>query len=148
MNKTSHPIHRHADFVLDLLIAQCEDLEGLLALARREEEAAAARNFDEILRVVDARATLGERLETYHRQIADLRRKLGDVAEPPAQSELSRRTAATIIEIQATDSRTRPLLLAARNDLVRQQQRLDRARQGVTAYLQESATAIACDHHA
>jgi flagellar biosynthesis/type III secretory pathway chaperone len=144
--RRNDPINLHADSVIDLLIAQCQDLESLLALARREEQAAEDRNFDEILRVVEERATLGERLETYHRQIADLRLKLGDAAEPAFNSDAATRTAATIAEIQATDSRTQPLLLAARNDFARDQQRLDKARQGVAAYLQEAPIAIACDH--
>ncbi|MFN0084359.1 MAG: hypothetical protein ACKVX9_03120 [Blastocatellia bacterium] len=143
--RRADPISLHADSVLDLLIAQCEDLEGLLALARREEKAAEAGHFDDILRVVEERATLGERLEIYHRQIADLRLTLGDAAEHALQSEVAIRTAATITEIQATDARTHPLLVAARNGLACEQQRLDKARQGVTAYLRESPAAIACD---
>ena len=142
---TSEPIHHQADSVLDLLIAQCADLEALLGLARREEEAAAAQNFDEILRVVAERATLGERLEVYHRQIAELRQQLGAAAEVVLQSEITRQTVALVAEIQTTDARTRPLLLAARGALVSEQQRLTQAQRGVTAYLRDGHTAVACD---
>ncbi len=130
--------------MFDLLLAQCEDLAALLALARREEEASAAKDFDEILRVVAERATLGERLEVYHRQLAELRQQL-HVAESMAQSDVARQTVALVAEIQATDARTHPLLLAARGELVGEQQRLAQAQRGVCAYLQDGHTAVACD---
>jgi hypothetical protein len=142
---TSQALNQRADSVLDLLIAQCADLEVLLALARREEQATAAKNFDEILRVVAERATLGERLEVYQRQIAALRQQLGAAAETALQSDVARQTVALITEIQTTDNRTRPLLLAARSELLGEQQRLAQAQRGVTAYLRDGRTTVACD---
>jgi hypothetical protein len=141
---SSESINLHADSVFDLLIAQCEDLAALLALARREEEASTAKDFDEILRVVAERATLGERLEVYHRQLAELRQQL-DLAESMWQTDVARQTVALVAEIQATDARTRPLLLAARGELVGEQQRLTQAQRGVGAYLRDGHTAVACD---
>ncbi|MBI1766221.1 MAG: hypothetical protein HYR56_32860 [Acidobacteria bacterium] len=152
----THPIHPHAVSVLDLLIAQCTDLEALLALARQEEQAATARNFDEVLRVVNERATLGERLEVYHRQIAALRDTLGkaetDLASTPApagltQTALAGQTAALVAAIRATDARTQPLLLAARHDLRAEQCQLDKTQRGVNAYLRNGHNAVACDQH-
>jgi hypothetical protein len=139
----------HADSVLDLLIAQCADLEALLTLARREAQAAEARNFDEILRVAEERATLGERLEVYHRQIAEMRLRLGAVVEPMMRSETAKHTAALATEILAEDARTYPLLLAARNELVQEQQQLDRSNRAVNAYLQDGrALSVAYDRRA
>src|SRR2546428_1987470 len=87
----THSIEVKADSLLDLLIGQCADLEALLRLARREEEAVKARNFDELLRVTEERATLGERLEVYHRQIAEMRLRLGEAAAPVLRSEAASR---------------------------------------------------------
>jgi hypothetical protein len=148
---TNHPINHHAVSVLDLLIAQCTDLEALLALARQEEQAATNRNFDEVLRVVNERATLGERLEVYHRQIAELRAQLGfteTVAATPAgttQTALVGQTVALVAAIRDTDARTQPLLLAARQELGEEQRRLDKTQRGVNAYLRDGRVSIACD---
>lgn len=143
---TNESLNHHADSVLDLLIAQCADLEVLLALARREEQATAAKNFDEILHVVAERATLGERLEVYQRQIAELRQQLGAAAaETVLHSAATQQTLALITEIQTTDNRTRPLLLAARSELLGEQQRLAQAQRGVNAYLRDGHTGLACD---
>lgn len=152
----NNPINHHAVSVLDLLIAQCADLEALLALARQEEQAATTRNFEEVLRVVNERATLGERLEVYHRQIADLRDKLGftdttlataTTQAGPTQTALIGQTVALVSAIHATDARTQPLLLAARNELSEEQRRLDKTQRGVNAYLRDGRMAIACDQH-
>ena len=141
-------IDLHADSVLDLLIAQCTDLEALLMLARREAQIAEANNFDDILRVVDERATLGERLEVYHRQIAEMRLKLGEAAEPVIETEVARRSAALVSEILAEDARTHQLLLAARSELGREQQRLNLSQRCLNAYLRGGVNAaVAYDHH-
>ena len=139
-------IELHADSVLDLLIAQCADLEALLGLARCEAQAAEAKNFDEILRVTAERATLGERLEVYHRQVADLRLKLVEGADPILQGPMVRQITTLATEIMAEDARTRPLLLAARSELADKQQQLDKSQRGVSAYLQDGRRiAVACD---
>ncbi len=147
----NNPINQQAVSVLDLLIAQCTDLEALLALARQEEQAAATRNFEAVLRVVNERATLGERLEVYHRQIADLRARLGSAGTAPAmvstQAALLGQTTALVAAISAADARTQPLLLAARAELSEEQRHLDKTQRGVNAYLRAGRLAIACDQH-
>jgi hypothetical protein len=138
-----------ADSLLDLLIGQCADLEALLALAREEEAAAEARNFDEILRVTQERATIGERLETYHRQIAEMRMRLGEAAEPALRCAQATRAATLVMGILEHDGRSRPLLLAARQEIAGECLRLDQTRRGMSAYLQEnSKTPVACDQQA
>jgi hypothetical protein len=147
MNKSGLEfIEKRADSVLDLLIAQCADLEALLRLARCETQAAEANDFDEIMRVVSDRATLGERLEVYHRQVADLRLRLGEAADPVSQGPMARQVTTLAMEIMAEDARTRPLLLAARGELAGKQQQLDKSQRGVSAYLQDGRRmAVACD---
>jgi hypothetical protein len=133
--------HREADFcslsLMELLIAQCADLEALLALARRETDAAERGDFDELMRVVEARATLGERLEVYHRQIAELRQRLGAAGEAALRSAAAAQATTLATEILALDARTRPLLLSTRNQLSEECLRLDQTRRGANAYLRE-----------
>lgn len=145
MNRETH-IEPQADSLLGLLIGQCDDLEKLLALSRREAEAAGRRDFEEVLRVVGERATLGERLEVYHRQIAELRLRLGERAELVMQTHTVMRAAELAHRILAQDSLTRPLLVAARDEAAERQRHLAHARRGVSAYLQDgTATSTACD---
>lgn len=142
-SQAAQQMETHADSVLDLLIAQCGDLEALLALARREEEAALQQDFDELLHIISARASLGERLEVYHRQIAELRQQFA--AANVWSSTVTQKMTTLIQEIQVTDARTRPLLLAARTELGAEQQRVQRGQRGVNAYLHEGRASIACD---
>jgi hypothetical protein len=145
---TVNPVERQVEPLLDLLAAQCADLEALLLLARRETRAAEDLNFSEVMRVVEERATLGGRLEVYHRQIAELRTRCGDVSLAPILGgEIARQTLRLAADIQAQDARTRPLLLQAQSETRRELTQLTQNRRGVGAYLRDGATAIpvACD---
>jgi hypothetical protein len=142
-------ISTQADSLLDLLIAQCADLEALLVLSRRETAAAEARNFEEMVQVVTARATLGERLEVYHRQIAEMRQRLGAAAEPALQSQTAARVTELITGILAQDEQTRPMLVVVRDEIGIERRNLDQMRRGLTAYLRDGrGPAVACDEHA
>lgn len=139
-------IEEQADSVMEILAAQCADLEGLLSLARRETIAAEQCNFDEIMRVVEERASLGERLETYHRQIAEIRARLGETIEPAIQSTMAKRAVQLAIAIQTQDAQTLPLLAAAKQEASDGLQRMDQKRRGVRAYLRDARHgSIACD---
>ena len=144
-----NPISRitaEAASLFDLLLAQCEDLEALLVLSRSETAAAAARDFDEIIRITAERATLGERLEVYHRQIADLRQRLGTAAESAFQSPAATRMAELVNSVQAQDQRAHSLLLVARQEIDHEQKQLNQTQRGLTAYLNEGRMpAVACD---
>ncbi|HEX4949609.1 MAG TPA: hypothetical protein VFZ34_23235 [Blastocatellia bacterium] len=144
-----HPaanISAEAASLLDLLIAQCEDLETLLVLSRHETTAAAARDFAEIIRITAERATLGERLEIYHRQIADLRQRLGGPAEMALESPTATRIAELVNRVRAQDDQTRPLLLAARQEIEQEWKQVHQVQRGLTAYLNEGRMpAVACD---
>lgn len=135
-----------ADSLLDLLIAQCEDLEGLLALSRSEASAVEARDFDEIIRITAERATLGERLEVYHRQIAELRQRLGAAAESALQSPTATRIMELVNCVQAQDRQSHSRLLEVRQSIDYEQKQLNQAQRGLTAYLNEGRMpAVACD---
>jgi hypothetical protein len=145
MNTVSR-ITDEADSLLDLLLAQCADLEALLVLSRHETTAAATRDFNEIIRITAERATLGERLEVYHRQIADLRERLGTAAETAFQSPTATRIAELVNYVQAQDQHSHSLLLVVRQEIDGEQKQLNQVQRGLTAYLNEGRMpAVACD---
>jgi hypothetical protein len=128
----------HSETLVELLAAQCEDLERLLALARREEEAARAGDFEGLMEVVGGRAEVGARLETYHRRVAELRARLGDAAEAELRGGAARRAAELVAAVRAHDARTRPLLEDARADARQSLARVNTSRAGLGAYLHDS----------
>ena len=135
-----------ADSLLDLLIAQCVDLEALLKLSRAEASAVEARDFDAVIRITAERSTLGERLEVYHRQIADMRQRLGAAAESVMQSPTATRIAELVNGIVAQDGITRPMLLEVRQQIDLERRQLNQMQRGLTAYLNEGRMpAVACD---
>ena len=144
--KSNAPLESRADSVMDILAAQCVDLEKLLALAQRETAAASTGEFEEIVRIVAERATLGERLEIYHRQLAELRSRFGDAGDNLKSSDIARQTTQLITAIQSQDARTRPMLAAARSEIDTTLSRLSATRHGLNSYLRDSRTeAVACD---
>lgn len=138
-------IESAAEPLVDLLTAQCADLEALLVLARRAEEAAGRADFEEVMRVVTERATLGERLETYHRRVADMRAKLEDSGDRIVSGPVAKRVASLVVEIQTTDGRTAPLLTAARTEALERVGRLDAARKSGAYLNSQRSSPIACD---
>lgn len=139
-------IESHADSVIEILAAQCTDLEVLLALARQETDAAERLDFDRLLQVTRDRAALGERLEVYHRQIAQMRANMQDGFDSVIGSESALRVTTLITEIQTQDAHTRPLLIAAKSEAAEQIGQLDQVRRGVAAYMRDGrGSSIACD---
>lgn len=139
-------ITNEADTLLDLLIGQCEDLESLLALARAETNAAAANDFESLINTTRERATIGERLEVFHRQTAELRQRLGAAAETILQTPTAMRVTELINHILTQDEQTKPLLLAMRTTTNDERKNLDRLQRGLAAYHSEARMpAIACD---
>jgi flagellar biosynthesis/type III secretory pathway chaperone len=143
---TASRITAEADSLLGLLIAQCDDLEALLALSRRETAAAEARDFEEIIRLTAARATLGERLEVYHRQIAEMRQQLGAAADSAIQSPVATRIAELVNGVLAQDDKTRPLLMTVRQEAAQERKQLEQTQRSLAAYLSDGRMpAVACD---
>ncbi len=126
-----------SDTLAELLAAQCTDLERLLALARLETQAAERSDFSELLRVTEERATIGERLEVYHRQLAEVRARLDDTALD-AHGERAAQIIELAVAVQTQDARTRPLLLAARAEITEEGARSERLRRGASAYLSDA----------
>jgi prefoldin subunit 5 len=124
----------NAESIIEILTAQCRDLESLLKLAHEQAIAAEKSDFDEILRVTTDRARLGERLEVYHRQIDEMRRELDRHSSGVFESEPVKRTLELIQEIQLLDSQTGPKLLATRHRLIEEGQKLNHASNGIRAY--------------
>lgn len=133
------------DSLIDILFAQYGDLEALLQLARRETAAVEQKDFDQVMEVVKERATLGDRLEVYHRQLAEMRARLGEACAPVLENPVVARTVSVISAIKLQDARTRPLLLAARDEAQQQSLRVDQARRNLGAYARSHQPALACD---
>jgi len=143
---TRNTVEPHFDSLMEILFAQYSDLEALLGLARREEAAACEKDFDRILEVVTERATLGERLAVYHRQLAELRARLGNDIEPALGNSVVGRTQALVEAIKMQDALTQPKLIAARDEALKQSLRIDQARRNLGAYAQNrQPLSIACD---
>jgi len=127
-------VEAHIDSIMEILFAQCTDLEALLALARKEAEAAEREDFQEVLGLVSQRATLGDRLEVYHRQLAELRAGLGEGAAAALSSPVAARTASIITAIKIEDARSLPVLHAARNEALARAVGAANARRNIGAY--------------
>jgi hypothetical protein len=139
-------INAHADSLIELLIAQCRDLERLLELSRREAAALEREDFSALLETVRERATLGERLEVYHRQLAELRAEMGEDFAPGLKNEWASRAIELAMKIQAQDAETRAALILMRQKTGEQLALLKQARHQVSAYLNEGRRLpIACD---
>jgi sigma54-dependent transcription regulator len=133
--------------LMDLALDQCTDLEALLALARREVQAAEQGNFRELMAVVKERATLGERLETYHRQIAELRTALTPAA--PAIDVLAAKSAKLAAEIQLVDALALAVLQSNRERVGRTIAQLEERRRHSVAYLRDGrSNGLSCDRRA
>lgn len=139
----SEAVKKHSDTLIGLLAAQCGDLERLLALARAETEAAEAGNFEAVLEIVSERAMLGERLEVFSRQVAELRDRLGETGEAVLQNPVAARTTKIISEILRQDSRSRPLLAAAGHDAKTELVKLDSSQRLSSAYTRDSIKGVA-----
>lgn len=145
-NKISH---EETDSLMDLLIAQCSDLEGLLVLARRENVAAHSQDFGELFAVFDERATLGDRLETYHRQVAELRGRLGPGAGSNIDPVLSTKTVQLVVEIQSQDRETTALLISNQAMTSRELASLGYRQRSSLAYMQGApGNGLKCDQQA
>jgi hypothetical protein len=148
-NQTLKTISSKADSLIELLVAQCGDLEALLKLAKLETTAAEKQNFEELLNITRDRATLGERLETYHRQISELRATMDSAAEHVIQSTVAKEAIQLALAIHTQDSKTSSMLVTMRANTNETVTRLDQGRRGSVAYLSEGRTGgLKCDRRA
>mgnify|MGYP001770890263 FL=1 len=138
-------INARAESIIELLIAQCRDLELLLKLARREAAELERGDFAALMATVRERATLDERLAVYQQQIISLRAQLGQHS-PDLESEQAAYLLQLAREIKEQDGRTRVALETVRRQTSERLARLQRATRGSRAYLQDGQTKpVACD---
>ena len=136
-------IEKESDTLIDLLTAQCADLENLLALARAETVAAEEKNFEKILEIVSERSEIAHRLETFQRQISNFRENL----ESAEAVLMQNKTASRIVEIAnltlAQDKQTKLLLTADREEAATGLANLEKSQRGANAYLNAAGKGLA-----
>lgn len=136
------PIVEKSDSIIELLAAQCGDLEKLLTIAREETRAAEAQDFERILEIVSERAQIGERLEVFQRRISELRGFLGDNAEINRH-----RLANRIVEIASLtleqDEKTRKLLIGVKEETAQELRALETGSKNANVYLRGRQTGLA-----
>ena len=136
-------IVNQSDSLIGLLTAQCTDLENLLALARQETVAAEQGDFEAIFEIVTERELVSRRLETFQRQIGELRSFLEARDASRRQTEV----AARIVEIAnltlAQDGKTKLLLTAARENAFVELQNTEKSSRGTNAYLRDTRKGLA-----
>jgi len=139
----SEKIVKNSDSLIELLAAQCVDLEKLLALAREETRAAQQGNFESVLEIVTKRDEIGHRLEIFQQQIAELRGHLEDSAVGRAlESDVSRRSLEIANLTIVQDHKTRLLLTDARTIAASEMANLERSNRGTNAYLREQTRGL------
>ena len=136
---------KNSDSLMDLLGAQCSDLEKLLALAREETAAAQEGKFLKIWDIVSERTAIGKRLETFQQQIGELRGHLESIGESVSKYDITERVIELSNMTLMQDQQTRQLLTASREDTLKQLNALGRSTQRTNAYLHEQTTGLAYD---
>jgi hypothetical protein len=142
MNQTQ-AISGQSDSLIGLLTDQCADLERLLSLAREETTAAELGNFGTLLNISSERAEIGKRLETFQRQIAELRGFLGKNEENPQQQEITQRTVELASLTLEQDQKTMLLLTAVREKTGDDLKKLETGNRGTNVYLREQQKGLA-----
>ncbi len=139
---TSENLKDHSDSLIDLLGAQCSDLEKLLSLARDETDAAKNGRFTRVWDIVSERAAIGKRLETYHQQIAELRGHLESEGKSVSQYDITNRVIELANQTLVQDQKTRLLLTETRQDTVEALKNLGKTHAGTNAYLRENTKGL------
>lgn len=134
---------KNSDSLIELLGAQCSDLEKLLTLAREETLAAQEGRFLKIWEIVSERASIGKRLETFHQQIAELRGHLESKGESVNQYDITNRVVELANQTLIQDQKTRLLLTASRDQSVVDLKQAAHINMGTNAYLRESTKGLA-----
>ena len=139
----SDTVKNHSDSLIDLLGAQCSDLEQLLELAREETAAAQDGKFLKVWDIVSERAAIGKRLETYHRQISELRGHLEASGENISQFDITNRVIELANQTLVQDQQTRHLLTESREQAATGLRSLGKSQTGNNAYLRENTKGLA-----
>lgn len=139
----SNKIAEKSDSLIDLLTAQCADLEQLLALAREETLAAEQGNFLSILDIVSEREKIGKRLETFQAQTTELRRTLNGSGSAPIHGEIAARIEEMARFTLEQDQKTRLLLTGERDEAAEELKTLEKSQRGTNVYLREETKGLA-----
>jgi len=134
---------KNSDSLIGLLMAQCSDLEKLLTLAREETLAAQKGKFLKIWDIVSEREAIGKRLETFHRQISELRGHLESKGESLSQYDITNRVIELTNMTLAQDQKTRLLLTASQEEAAEGLHNLEKSHHGTNAYLHETTKGLA-----
>lgn len=141
---SSETINEKSDSLIELLTAQCGDLEKLLALARQETRAAETEDFETIMEIVSEREKISRRLETFQQQISELRGTLNEGHEI-YKSSVTMRVVELAEQTLAQDILTKKLLTAARAETADKLVNLSVSKRGANAYLGEPKRGLAYD---
>lgn len=139
----SEKIISQADSLIDLLAAQCTDLENLLSLARQETVAVKKNDFEELLRIVSERDKISQRLESFQQQIGTFHDFLEAAQGNPRKQEIAEK----IIKISnltlTQDKQNKLLLEATRENAAGQLRQLEKSLRGTNAYLRDRQKGLA-----
>lgn len=133
--------------LVELLADQCSDLERLLSLAKEETAAAAAGKFTRIWDIVSERSLIGRRLETFHRQIAELRSRLESNGESIRGYDVTARVIELANLTLIQDQQTRKLLMESRERATEELVGLERGHLGTNAYLHQPTRGLSFDRN-
>mgnify|MGYP003412434795 FL=1 len=138
---------KNSDSLVELLAAQCSDLEKLLALAKEETAAAREGKFTRIWDIVSERSLIGKRLETFHQQIAELRGTLEGQAENIAKYDITNRVLELANLTLLQDGQTRSLLTESCENTTVELKNLEKGHAGSNAYLRQPTRGLAYDRN-
>jgi flagellar biosynthesis/type III secretory pathway chaperone len=137
----------NSDTLVELLAAQCAELEKLLALAREETEAASDGRFLRVWDIVSERAAVGKRLETFQQQITELRGALESDGHALSGHDITDRVIELANLTLVQDQKTRLLLAASREKTAADLKDLDTSNYRTNAYLRENTKGLAYDRN-
>lgn len=141
----SENLVKNSDSLVELLAAQCSDLERLLSLAKEETAAARDGKFTRIWDIVSERSSIGKRLETFHQQIAELRNSLEEQGENIGKYDITNRVVELANLTLMQDQQTRLLLAEAKERTVEELRNLDKGHAGTNAYLRQPTKGLSYD---
>jgi len=133
---------KNSESVVDILSAQCEDLESLLVLAREEAEAVKKNDFLSLVDIVSERARIGERLETFQRQTTELKHCLTGDAQFKSIADRVIEVARLTIE---QDKATAAELADFQADASEQIGQLGKGKKSIGKYLMTDGKGLVCD---
>ena len=96
-----------------------------------------------MLNISNERAEIGKRLETFQRQIAELRGFLGKPEDNPQQKEITKRAVELASLTLEQDQKTLVLLTATRNEASEGLRKLDSGTRNTNIYLREQQKGLA-----